>query len=122
MARSKWKLINEINRFPSGKQNLFLEILQKRKISYAGQVLVPGDTCYYATMNPEFSATYPLDEALLDRISACVPAAQPDFLAALPFLNGIWRSVIWQRICRILHPSIQYPAWLCSREGSHQSG
>ena len=82
-ARSKWKLINEINRFPSGKQNLFLEILQKRKISYAGQVLEPGDTCYYATMNPEFSATYPLDEALLDRISACVPAAQPDFLAGL---------------------------------------
>ena len=82
-ARSKWKLINEINRFPSGKQNLFLEILQKRKISYAGQVMVPGDTCYYATMNPEFSATYPMDEALLDRISACVPAAQPDFLAGL---------------------------------------
>jgi hypothetical protein len=34
-------------------------------------------------MNPELSATYPLDEALLDRISACVPAAQPDFLAGL---------------------------------------
>ncbi len=82
-ARSKWKLINEINRFPSGKQNLFLEIMQKRKISYAGQVLEPGDTCYYATMNPEFCATYPLDEALLDRISACVPATQPDFLAGL---------------------------------------
>lgn len=82
-ARSKWKLINEINRFPSGKQNLFLEILQKRKISYAGQVCQPGDTCYFATMNPEFSATYPLDQALLDRISACVPAYQPDFLAGL---------------------------------------
>ncbi|MGB7570785.1 MAG: AAA family ATPase [Methanothrix sp.] len=82
-ASSKWKLINEINRFPSGKQNLFLEILQKRKISYAGQVCQPGDTCYFATMNPEFSATYPLDQALLDRISACVPAYQPDFLAGL---------------------------------------
>ncbi len=82
-AESRWKLINEINRFPSGKQNLFLEILQKRKISYAGQVCRPGDTCYFATMNPEFSATYPLDEALLDRISACVPAAQPNFLAGL---------------------------------------
>ena len=82
-AKSNWKLINEINRFPSGKQNLFLEILQKRKISYAGQLCRPGDTCYFATMNPEFSATYPLDEALLDRISACVPAAQPDFLAGL---------------------------------------
>lgn len=82
-AKSNWKLINEINRFPSGKQNLFLEILQKRKISYAGQVCRPGDTCYFATMNPEFSATYPLDEALLDRISACVPAAQPNFLAGL---------------------------------------
>jgi MoxR-like ATPase len=82
-ASSSWKLINEINRFPSGKQNLFLEILQKRKISYAGQLCRPGDTCYFATMNPEFSATYPLDEALLDRISACVPAAQPDFLAGL---------------------------------------
>ena len=82
-AQSKWKLINEINRFPSGKQNLFLEILQKRKIVYAGQVCRPGDTCYFATMNPEFSATYPLDEALLDRISACVPAAQPNFLAGL---------------------------------------
>jgi MoxR-like ATPase len=35
-ARSRWKVINEINRFPSGKQNLFLEILQKRKIGYAG--------------------------------------------------------------------------------------
>lgn len=82
-ARSRWKVINEINRFPSGKQNLFLEILQKRKISYAGSVLEPGDTCYFATMNPDFSATYPLDEALLDRISACVPATQPDFLGSL---------------------------------------
>ncbi|MFZ2471232.1 MAG: AAA family ATPase [Methanothrix sp.] len=82
-TKSNWKLINEINRFPSGKQNLFLEILQKRTISYAGQVCRPGDTCYFATMNPEFSATYPMDEALLDRISACVPAAQPDFLAGL---------------------------------------
>ena len=82
-AGSRWKLINEINRFPSGKQNLFLEILQKRRISYAGQVCQPGETCYFATMNPEFSATYPLDQALLDRISACVPAYQPDFLAGL---------------------------------------
>lgn len=82
-ARSRWKVINEINRFPSGKQNLFLEILQKRKISYAGKVLEPGDTCYFATMNPDFSATYPLDEALLDRISACVPAIQPDSLSSL---------------------------------------
>lgn len=82
-AKSRWKVINEINRFPSGKQNLFLEIIQKRKISYAGQVLEAGDTCYFATMNPDFSATYPMDEALLDRISACVPAAQPDFLGSL---------------------------------------
>lgn len=82
-ARSRWKLINEINRFPSGKQNLFLEILQKRKIGYAGQIIEPGDTCYFAIMNPEFSATYPMDEALLDRISVCVPAQQPDFLAGL---------------------------------------
>jgi len=37
-AQSRWKLINEINRFPGGKQNMFLEILQKRRISYAGQV------------------------------------------------------------------------------------
>jgi MoxR-like ATPase len=32
-AESRWKLINEINRFPSGKQNLFLEILQKKERS-----------------------------------------------------------------------------------------
>ncbi len=82
-AQSRWKVINEINRFPSGKQNIFLEIIQKRKISYAGQVLEAGDTCYFATMNPDFSATYPMDEALLDRISATVPAAQPDFLGSL---------------------------------------
>ncbi|MGB4087604.1 ATPase [Methanothrix sp.] len=82
-SKSRWKLINEVNRFPGGKQNLFLEILKKRKISYSGQVNEPGDTCYYLTMNPEFSATYPLDEALLDRISACVPAFQPDFMAGL---------------------------------------
>jgi MoxR-like ATPase len=82
-ARSRWKLINEINRFPSGKQNLFFEILLKRRISYAGLFLEPGDTCYFATMNPEFSATYPMDEALLDRISASVPAVQPNFLAGL---------------------------------------
>jgi MoxR-like ATPase len=79
-ARSPWKVINEINRFPSGKQNIFLELLQKGKVTYAGQVLTPGDTCYFATMNPGFSATYPLDEALLDRLSVCVPAIQPDFL------------------------------------------
>jgi MoxR-like ATPase len=82
-ARSRWKVINEINRFPSGKQNLFLELLQKRKVSYAGETLDLGDTCYFATMNPDFSATYPLDEALLDRISISVPATQPDFLASL---------------------------------------
>ncbi|HOT07426.1 MAG: hypothetical protein A4E45_00332 [Methanosaeta sp. PtaB.Bin039] len=82
-ASSRWKLINEINRFPTGKQNLFLEILQKRKLTYAGQVIEPGDTCYFATMNPEFSSTYPMDEALMDRISACVPAVQPDFLSGL---------------------------------------
>jgi MoxR-like ATPase len=82
-AKSNWKVINEINRFPSGKQNIFLEILQKRKLSYAGRTLEPGDTCYFATMNPDFSSTYPLDEALLDRISACVPANQPDFLGSL---------------------------------------
>lgn len=82
-AQSRWKVINEINRFPSGKQNLFLEVIQKRKISYAGQVLEAGDTCYFATMNPDFSSTYPMDEALLDRISACVPAVQPDFLGSL---------------------------------------
>ncbi len=86
-TRSQWKVINEINRFPSGKQNLFLEILQKRTIAYAGNVLEPGDTCYFATMNPEFSATYPLDEALLDRISACAPAVQPDFLGDLALLT-----------------------------------
>jgi len=82
-SRSRWKVINEINRFPSGKQNLFLELLQKRKVTYAGKTLDLGDTCYFATMNPDFSATYPLDEALLDRISISVPATQPDFLASL---------------------------------------
>jgi len=82
-ARSTWKVINEINRFPSGKQNLFLELIQKRKVSYAGETLDLGNTCYFATMNPDFSATYPLDEALLDRISISVPATQPDFLASL---------------------------------------
>jgi MoxR-like ATPase len=82
-ARSRWKVINEINRFPSGKQNLFLELISKRKVNYAGETLELGDTCYFATMNPDFSATYPLDEALLDRISISVPATQPDFLASL---------------------------------------
>jgi MoxR-like ATPase len=82
-AMSRWKVINEINRFPGGKQNLFLEVLQKRKISYAGEVLEPGDTCYFATMNPDFSSTYPLDEALLDRVSACAPALQPDLMGSL---------------------------------------
>ncbi|MCR3883451.1 AAA family ATPase [Methanotrichaceae archaeon M04Ac] len=82
-ARSRWKVINEINRFPSGKQNLFLELLAKRKVGYAGETLQLGDTCYFATMNPDFSSTYPLDEALLDRISISVPAVQPDFLAGL---------------------------------------
>jgi MoxR-like ATPase len=82
-ARSRWKVINEINRFPSGKQNLFLELLAKRKVGYAGETLALGDTCYFATMNPDFSSTYPLDEALLDRISIAVPAVQPDFLAGL---------------------------------------
>jgi MoxR-like ATPase len=93
-ARSRWKVINEINRFPSGKQNLFLEILQKRKISYAGRILEPGNTCYFATMNPGFSSTYPLDEALLDRISACAPAAQPDFLASLSLSERV--KEVWE--------------------------
>jgi MoxR-like ATPase len=82
-ARAGWKVINEVNRFPSGKQNIFLEILQKRRIVYGGRVLEMGDTCYFATMNPDFSATYPMDEALMDRISACVPALQPDTLGGL---------------------------------------
>ena len=59
----------------------------------------PGDTCYFATMNPEFSATYPLDEALLDSISACVPAAQPDFLAGLAPLRARARGSGSGRAC-----------------------
>ncbi len=82
-SRSNWKVINEINRFPSGKQNIFLELLQKRKVNYAGKTLNVGDTCYFVTMNPDFSSTYPLDEALLDRISVSVPAIQPDLLGGL---------------------------------------
>jgi len=49
-SRSRWKVINEINRFPAGKQNLFLELLQKRKVTYAGKTLDLGDTCYFATI------------------------------------------------------------------------
>jgi MoxR-like ATPase len=98
-ARSRWKVINEINRFPSGKQNLFLEILQKRKVVYAGKTLKLGDTCYFATMNPEFSSTYPMDEALLDRISACVPATQPNFVGGIALAER--ESEVWELAERI---------------------
>ncbi|CEG12828.1 hypothetical protein MSIBF_A2780002 [groundwater metagenome] len=33
----------------------------------------------FATINPEFKSTYPLDEALLDRVSVCIPVYQPSF-------------------------------------------
>lgn len=76
-ALSPWKTINELNRFPQGKQNLFIELIKKREITYAGITQHIGDCRYFATMNPDFKSTYPLDEALLDRISACAPAYQP---------------------------------------------
>jgi MoxR-like ATPase len=76
-ALSPWKTINEINRFPQGKQNIFIELIKKREVVYAGITHYVGDCRYFATMNPDFKSTYPLDEALLDRISACTPAYQP---------------------------------------------
>jgi len=126
-ARSRWKLINEINRFPSGKQNLFLEILQKRKISYAGQVLEPGDTCYFATMNPEFSATYPLDEGLSDRVRQDLR----DFCRAMAFLlhqdgnlevlKAVAPYVIWHRVTPI-RSALDSPPYYGARKLAFVSG
>lgn len=88
-ALSPWKTINEINRFPPGKQNIFIELIKKREVTYAGITHYVGDCRYFATMNPDFKSTYPLDEALLDRISACTPAYQP---AATDQLQLLQRS------------------------------
>ncbi len=38
-AKSRWKVIDELNRFPPGKQNLFHDILRAKQISYSGQTL-----------------------------------------------------------------------------------
>jgi len=86
-AKSRWKVIDEINRFPPGKQNLFIDILRSKQISYSGQTLKTDDVRMFSTMNPEFKSTYPLDEALIDRISACVPAYQPSYKLLLDLLS-----------------------------------
>jgi len=78
-SKSRWKVIDEINRFPSGKQNLFFEILRSKVITYAGRNIRNDDYRMFLTMNPGFKGTYPLDEALVDRISICVPVFQPSF-------------------------------------------
>lgn len=78
-SKSRWKVIDEINRFPPGKQNLFFEILRANGITYAGRNIRNDDYRMFLTMNPGFKSTYPLDEALVDRISVCVPAFQPSF-------------------------------------------
>lgn len=86
-AKSRWKVIDEINRFPPGKQNLFHDILRTKEISYSGQTLKIGDGRMFATMNPEFRSTYPLDEALLDRISVSIPVYQPPFKYLIDLLS-----------------------------------
>lgn len=86
-AKSKWKVIDELNRFPPGKQNLFHDILRAKQITYAGQTLKTEDYRMFATMNPEFKSTYPLDEALIDRISVSVPVYQPSYKYLLDLLS-----------------------------------
>ncbi len=86
-AKSRWKVIDELNRFPPGKQNLFHDILRAKQISYSGQTLKTEDCRMFATMNPEFKSTYPLDEALLDRVSVCIPIYQPPFKYLLDLLS-----------------------------------
>jgi MoxR-like ATPase len=53
----------------------------------------------------EFSATYPWTRPYWIASLPAFPPLSRISWQALPSRNGIWRSVIWQRVCRILHPS-----------------
>jgi len=74
-------LADEINRAPPKTQSALLEVMQERKVTYAGKTYeVPKPFFVLATQNPiEQEGTYPLPEAQLDRFIMEIDVGYPSF-------------------------------------------
>lgn len=73
-------LIDEINRMHPKSQSAFLEAMEERQVSIAGNTYqLPGIHLVIATENPvEYAGTYPLPEAQSDRFSCSIVMGFPD--------------------------------------------
>jgi len=74
-------LADEINRAPPKTQSALLEVMQERRITYAGKTYeVPKPFFVLATQNPiEQEGTYPLPEAQLDRFIMEIDITYPSY-------------------------------------------
>lgn len=65
---------DEINRAPPQTQSALLEAMSEKQVSIEGETFKLSDNHFViATQNPnEFSGTYPLPEAQMDRFTACL--------------------------------------------------
>ena len=74
-------LADEINRAPPKTQAALLEVMQERRVTYAGKTYeVPRPFFVLATQNPiEQEGTYPLPEAQLDRFIMEIDVTYPSY-------------------------------------------
>ncbi|NPB04722.1 MAG: MoxR family ATPase [Thermotogae bacterium] len=74
-------LADEINRAPPKTQAALLEVMQEKKVTYAGKTYdVPDPFFVLATQNPiEQEGTYPLPEAQLDRFLMEMDVSYPSY-------------------------------------------
>lgn len=65
---------DEINRAPPQTQSALLEVMSEKQVSIEGETFkLSNEHFVIATQNPsEFSGTYPLPEAQLDRFTSCL--------------------------------------------------
>ena len=87
-------LADEINRTPPKTQSALLEVMQEKKVTADGAVYpIEGIFMVIATQNPiEFTGTYPLPEAQLDRfmmkLSVGYPSKDDELKLAGMFMEG----------------------------------
>ena len=78
-VKSKWKIIDEVNRISPYAQNILLSLLAESTVKYQNQTLsVPGFTLF-ATMNPKDEGNTELSLPFLDRFAIALPMTMPDY-------------------------------------------
>lgn len=71
------KIIDELNRIPPSKQNIFLDGIDRGNWQYLNEMIHTGDVPVFFTVNYKDSGNNPTVEAVLDRIEIAVESRHP---------------------------------------------